>query len=467
MQELYFHNTLTGKKEPFHPVGGTAAVKIYSCGPTVYDFAHIGNFRTNIFQDLLVRVFEHFGYRVEQVMNITDVDDKTIAGSIREGISLQEYTKKYTAAFLEDLDALRIKRPRHMPRATECIGDMQELIQTLIDNGHAYASNGSVYFKIDTFPGYGKLSKKKLDQNIQGARIESDEYEKDNLSDFVLWKAKKEGEPSWPSPWGDGRPGWHIECSAMSMKYFGATFDMHTGGEDLVFPHHENEIAQSEAATGKPYAAWWLHAKFLLVDGEKMSKSKGNFYTLRGLLAKGYDPVSIRYLLLSHNYRQPLNFTLDGIEQAKKAVQRINECMCRVTERLPDAGGNEDAHLAEVLQGDYRDFEWCLSDDLNVAQALAIIFDVIKKVNHAFDNNRVNEAAHREMKRFFAMVNEILAVQCDKKTAIPADISALADARAEARTAKNWVEADRLRNELDARGWVIKDTKDGYTVERK
>ncbi|HNV85598.1 MAG TPA: cysteine--tRNA ligase, partial [Candidatus Omnitrophota bacterium] len=313
---IRFFNTLTGKKEDFVPLkNGT--VGMYTCGPTVYDYAHIGNFRTFIFEDLLRRFLGCAGYVVRHVMNITDVDDKTIAGANRERKTLEEFTAKYIQAFNEDLKALNIREPSCQPRATQEIGEMQKLIGRLIQKDVAYANDGSVYFRVGAFPGYGKLSKKNLEENISGARVDVDEYEKEIASDFVLWKKTKPGEPSWDSPWGPGRPGWHIECSAMSMKYLGESFDIHAGGEDLVFPHHENEIAQSEAATGvSPFARFWLHSKFLLADGEKMSKSKGNFYTLRDLLEKGHDPMAIRYALLCVHYRSPLNFTLEGLREA-------------------------------------------------------------------------------------------------------------------------------------------------------
>lgn len=466
MQEIHFHNTLTAQKELFKSRNNNK-VKIYSCGPTVYDYAHIGNFRTNVFQDLLRRSLDFFGYDVEHVMNITDVDDKTIAGSIRESLSLSAYTQRYTEAFFEDLDALRIKRPHHLPRATACIDDMLHLVQSLIDKGHAYESNGSVYFKIDTCKEYGKLSHKNLDQNIQGARIESDEYEKDNLSDFVLWKAQKEGEPAWTSPWGEGRPGWHIECSAMSMKYFGATFDIHTGGEDLVFPHHENEIAQSEAYSGEKYVNYWLHCKFLMVDGEKMSKSKGNFYTLRDLLATGCDPVSIRYLLLSHNYRHPLNFTLDGVEQAKKSVQRINECIKRV-ESLDRARLLEmepaDHMLSKEINEDVQKFKQFLADDLNIAQALAALFWCVSRVNKALDQDHFSKEAYDATVEMIRLVDAILDVRREEN-AIPEDIQSLAAQRQQARHDKNWAESDRLRDLLNEKGWMIKDSKDGFELE--
>ncbi|MBN1494104.1 MAG: cysteine--tRNA ligase [Candidatus Omnitrophica bacterium] len=465
MNKIAFFNTLKKRQEIFSPLKKNR-VTMYSCGPTVYDYAHIGNFRTYIFQDLLRRFLEYCGYTVIQVMNITDVDDKTIAGANREGVTLAEYTAKYTDAFLEDLARLNIERPEHMPRATESIDDMITMIQTLIKKKHAYESNGSVYFKIDTFKHYGKLSGKDLAMNIQGARIDSDEYEKDNLSDFVLWKAKKEGEPSWESPFGPGRPGWHIECSAMSMKEFGATFDMHTGGEDLIFPHHENEIAQSEACTGKPFVRYWLHCKFLLVDGEKMSKSKGNFYTLRDLIAKGHDPISIRYLLLSHNYRQPLNFTLEGIEQSKKAVQRINEFIKRMESHKVNNAISDEGDVLERVTACKAAFCDALADDLNIAEALAQLFNAVRIINNFADTNQIGKRTMQEIEEFITMIDAIIAVRTEHDVEVPNEILELVNGRQKARQERNFAEADRLRDLLTQKGWIVKDTKDGPVPER-
>jgi cysteinyl-tRNA synthetase len=463
--DLYFYNTLTKKKERFEPIK-KKTVTMYSCGPTVYDFAHIGNFRTYIFQDLLRRFFEYCGFNVQQVMNITDVDDKTIAGANKAGVTLGEYTKKYTQAFLDDLESLKIERPEKMPTATGSIDDMISMIKTLIAKGHAYESNGSVYFKIDTFKDYGKLSGKDLAMNIQGARIDSDEYEKENLSDFVLWKAKKEGEPSWDSPFGTGRPGWHIECSAMSMKTFGTTFDMHTGGEDLIFPHHENEIAQSEACTGKPFVHYWLHCKFLLVNGEKMSKSKGNFYTLRDLVQQGHDPISIRYLLLSHNYRQPLNFTLEGIEQSKRAVQRINEFIRRMEEyKISGVIKDEAQALEQIVQ--YRTkFMTALSDDLNIAEALAEMFNGIKFINNLADTDQIGKRSMKAISDLVAMLDSVLCVRMETANSVPSEIVALVEGRQQARKTKDFAEADRIRDLLAEKGWTVKDTKGGPKPEK-
>ena len=330
---MQLFNTFTRNKQEFHKKPGQK-VTLYTCGPTVYDYAHIGNFRSFVFEDLLRRFLEFKGCDVNHVMNITDVDDKTIAGANREGKQLQEFTAKYIDAFREDLKMLNIFEPNganpkyrlNQPRATEEIPAMIELIGQLEKSGHAYANDGSVYYRVASFDKYGKLSNKKLEQNIQGARVDVDEYDKEHGSDFVLWKKAKEGEPTWDSPWGKGRPGWHIECSAMSVKHLGQPIDIHAGGEDLIFPHHENEIAQSEAASGSEFVKLWLHCKFLLVNGEKMSKSKGNFYTLRDLLAQGHDPMAIRYALLAVHYRTPLNFTMDSLKEAAEVIKRLDDC---------------------------------------------------------------------------------------------------------------------------------------------
>ncbi len=329
-----FYNTLTRRVEEFEPLEA-GRVRMYTCGPTVHDHTHIGNFRTFVWEDLLRRSLEHLGYEVTQVMNITDVDDKTIRKSLAEGVSLAEYTERYTRSFFEGLDLLKVKRAEHYPRATAHIPEMIRIIEVLRDKGMTYDSQGSIYYRIASFPGYGRLSGVERRELLDGARIDSDEYEKESARDFALWKSSKPGEPAWDSPFGAGRPGWHIECSAMSIKYLGETFDIHTGGVDNIFPHHENEIAQSEAYTGKPFVRYWLHAAHLMVESEKMAKSLGNFFTLRELLEKGYDARAIRWLLLGTHYRRNLNFTFDGIAQAAREVGRLDDFRRRVEE----AGG--------------------------------------------------------------------------------------------------------------------------------
>ena len=336
---LRFHDTLTRQEQAFEPLH-PGEVRLYTCGPTVYDFAHIGNFRTYLWEDLLRRHLKLRGYRVTQVMNLTDVDDKTIANAHAAGLSLDDYTKKFIDAFFEDLDALGIERAEHYPRATAFIPQMVRLAQRLLEKGHVYESRGSLYFKISTFPQYGRLSHLDAAAGAGQARIDSDEYDKDNPRDFAVWKAPKDGEPFWQTDLGPGRPGWHMECSAMSMQLLGETFDIHTGGVDNIFPHHENEIAQSEAATGKPFVRYWMHAAHLIVDGEKMSKSRGNFFTLRDLAGRGYDMRVIRFMLLSVHYRKPLNFTFEGLSQARAALGRLDDLALRLDEVAPALDGS-------------------------------------------------------------------------------------------------------------------------------
>lgn len=438
---------------------------MYTCGPTVYDYAHIGNFRAYIFEDLLRRYLKYKGYSVLHVMNVTDIDDKTINGASEAGVSLNEYTQKYIEAFFEDLDALKIERAEHYPRATEHIKEMIDLIQVLLDKGIAYESDGAIYYKIEKFSAYGKLSKKDIDKNIIGARVDHDEYERDDARDFVLWKKHKDGEPSWEAPFGKGRPGWHIECSAMSMKYLGETFDIHTGGEDNIFPHHENEIAQSEGATGKQFVKYWLHCKFLLVNNEKMAKSKGNFYTLRGLLDKDYSPMAIRYLLLSHNYRQPLNFTLEGIEQAQASINRIRDFIQRVKEcRLSDIGYG---CCSVPIRDARKAFEDALNDDLNIAQAIVPILGLISFVNREIEAQTISQVDKEELLSFFDAIDSVLGILPDTDDTVPTEIQTLADERQKARKKKDFAKADEIREKIDSLGWVIEDTPQGARIKKK
>src|ERR1700726_4162120 len=355
-----FHNTLSGQTEPFVPLVA-GEVRSYTCGPTVYDFAHIGNFRTFVFQDVLRRYLKSRGYRVIQVMNLTDVDDRIIQKAAAAGVSIREYTEKYIQAYLDDRRALNLEPPEHIARATEHIDDMVELIQRLTAKGFTYTSDGSTYFRISKFPSYGKLSKIDVAGMQTGARVDMDRYDKDNARDFALWKAPKPGEHFWETPIGPGRPGWHIECSAMAMKFLGETLDIHTGGIDLAFPHHENEIAQSEAATGKPFVRYWMHAEHLLVEGEKMSKSLGNFFTLRDLFAKGYKPSALRFALASVPYRRQLNFTFDGLQQAASAVERLRNFADRLAQGKFAPG--RQPGMAERIAKAAEDFDAGLSDD--------------------------------------------------------------------------------------------------------
>ncbi|MEE9234779.1 MAG: cysteine--tRNA ligase, partial [Candidatus Acidoferrales bacterium] len=383
---LRFYNTLTGKVEEFRPLEA-GRVRMYTCGPTVYDFAHIGNFRTFVFQDILRRLLKARGYQLLQVMNITDVDDRTIENSLQAGVTLREYTEKYTRAFLQDMELLSLEKPEKIVRATEHIEDMVALIQRLLEKDVAYQApegpGGSYYFRIRNFPPYGRLSKIDLSGIRAGARVDVQEYEKSDPRDFALWKAPKPGEPSWETPLGSGRPGWHIECSAMSMKYLGESFDLHTGGIDLTFPHHENEIAQSEAATGKPFVRTWIHCEHLLVEGERMAKSKGNFYTLRDLLAQGHKPSAIRYLLASVPHGKQLNFTFDGLHQAAQSVERLRNFRRRLqTEKFPP--GTSDKLAARIARA-VQEFDQALDDDLNTAEALAALFNLVRDANTAMD----------------------------------------------------------------------------------
>src|ERR1700724_1623576 len=404
------YNTLSGKIEDFHPLDDNR-VRMYACGPTVYDYGHIGNFRTFIAVDLLYRFLRQSGYDVRYVMNITDVDDKIIRNAARDGVSVQQYTAKFIQAFLDDSTTMGIEPPV-LVRATEHINAMADFIAELVKKGFAYRTDdGSYYFRIAKFPEYGKLSKKDFAGMTDGARVDVDEYEKDSARDFALWKAPKKGEASWESEIGPGRPGWHIECSVMSMAELGETFDLHAGGEDLVFPHHENEIAQSESFTGKPFAHFWFHARFLLVEGEKMSKSLGNFFTLRDLVLKGHKPSSIRYLLASVPYRNQLNFTFDGLKQASVSVERLRNFYVRLTEgHFADGSSDEIQALAHEAIDRMRA---ALDDDLNTAQAQAAIFEMVRGVNSALDAKLIKKGDVPPLLEALAKFDEILAVLKD------------------------------------------------------
>lgn len=461
---MRFYNTLTGKKEEFIPIR-KGMVGMYTCGPTVYDFAHIGNFRAYIFEDLLRRYLKLKGYRVRQVMNITDVDDKTINHANAEGLSLGEFTKKYTDAFFEDLKTLKIEPAEFYPKATEHIKDMVRLVKRLLKKGYAYKSDGSIYFRISRFKDYGRLSKIDPSQMKSGIRVDLDEYGKEDLRDFALWKkVSKAGEPFWDTVIGKGRPGWHIECSAMSMKYLGEKFDIHTGGEDNIFPHHENEIAQSEAATGKRFVNCWMHCRFLLVSGEKMAKSKGNYLTLRDLLAKGYDPRAIRYLLLSTHYRMPLNFTLEGIEQGASTIDGLIDFLQRVRAYRGKASYNE--QLAKEVAKASADFDQAMDDDLNISQALASAFELVKVVNVAMEEGYASEENLHQVYDLFMRWDKLLDVLKWAPDAIPEEIEDLIRKREEARRKKDYELADRIRQELGSLGIILEDTKEGVRWKR-
>src|SRR5215472_4916388 len=404
--DIRFHDTLTDRLEPLQPVHKDE-VRIYTCGPTVYDFAHIGNFRTFVFQDVLRRFLRSAGYRVLQVMNLTDVDDRIIANAAAAKLTLREYTEKYVEAFLEDMRSLNLEMPEEVVRATDHIDDMVALIERLTQKGFTYPSDGSIYYRIAKFPDYGKLSKIDVSGMKAGARGDTDRYEKDDVRDFALWKAPKPGEFFWETAVGPGRPGWHIECAAMSMKYLGETLEIHTGGIDLAFPHHENEIAESEAATGKQFAKLWLHAEHLIIEGEKMSKSLGNFYTLRDLFAKGYQPSTIRFLLLSVPYNRQLNFTLDGLKQAESSVERMRNFVARL--KVQKFGPGSNPEMTKRAEKAEKDFDAALADDLNTAVALAAVFDLIRDANTAMDRGEfLQQGAPRlvaAMERFDAILS--------------------------------------------------------------
>ncbi|HOC41953.1 MAG TPA: cysteine--tRNA ligase [Thermoanaerobaculales bacterium] len=465
--QLHLYNTLTRRLEPFASLEPGHA-RVYTCGPTIYDYSHIGNFRTFLFEDILRRTLRLFGYRVTQVMNLTDVDDKTIRGASAEGVSLREYTDRYAAAFFQDLDTLRVERAERYPRATDHIPGMVELVRRLEAAGHTYRSEGSVYFRIASFPGYGKLSGVRPGSNLAGARVDADEYEKEDARDFVLWKAAKPGEPAWETALGPGRPGWHLECSAMSMEALGESFDIHCGGVDNIFPHHENEIAQSEGATGRPFARYWLHAEHLTVEGEKMAKSLGNFFTLRDLLERGHDPLAIRYLLISVPYRQKLNFTFDGLHAAGQALERVANTLRRL-EHSP-AAASAGALAADDVAGFRLRFRAALADDLNTARALAELHDLLRAVNTALDGGGISGLVREELARAMAEADSVLGVLPARAGAAAdgdAEVAGLVEERTAARAARDFARADAIRARLAEIGVVIEDTPHGTVWHRK
>ncbi len=456
---IQFFNTLTGKKEPFNSIS-PGEVKLYTCGPTVYDYPHIGNFRAYVFEDLLKRFLVFMDYGVIHVMNITDVDDKTIRGSNAQGVTLQEFTKKYTEAFFEGLRTLNIIPADYYPRATEHIPEMVEMIKGLIEKGYAYEKDGSVYFSIAKFPEYGRLSKIKIGELRAGQRIESDEYEKESIHDFALWKYKKEGEPFWETEIGPGRPGWHIECSVMSSKYLGQTFDIHCGGVDNIFPHHENEIAQSEAYSGKKFVNYWLHCHHLIVEGEKMSKSKGNFYTLQDLLQRHVDPLALRFLLLSTHYRKTLNFTFEALDQAKSSVERMKDFIFELKNRTFEEGENK--KIAKLLEETRQKFVKGLSDDLNISVSLTALFELIKKVNTLIPKGKVFKKNTEDLVAFFQSSNSVLAVLPEaREETLSTEAMEKIKLREEARSRKDYKLADQIRAELLQQGIILEDTKEG------
>lgn len=464
---LRFFNTLTRRRMRFVPLE-KGKVKMYTCGPTVYDFAHIGNFRTFIFQDLLRRWLEYRGFKVTQVMNLTDVDDRTIKASRENGIPLGVHTKQFIDAFLEHKRKLNIQDAEYYPRATEHIEEMVAFVKKLMEKGYAYkAEDGSIYYDISKFKDYGKLSRMKLKELKAGARVKVDSYEKEQAWDFALWKAwdEADGNVFWTTEIGKGRPGWHLECSVMSMKYLGETLDIHSGGVDLIFPHHENEIAQSEAVTGKRFVNYWLHGAFLMVEGERMAKSLGNYYTVKDLLDKGYSPMGIRYLLLSTHYRQQLNFTFEGVKAAEKAVERLGVFNERLTEIDGKPVGNE---LKTLLKTTRKDFETALDDDLNITKALATLFDFVREVNRMIDQGKVSRKEARTVHDLMMRFDKVLALMSEeKKELLPKEIEELIQKREAARKAKDWKTADEIRQSLHEKGIILEDTTAGVKWRKK
>ena len=492
---LRLYNTLSGKIEDFHPLDGNR-VRMYACGPTVYDYGHIGNFRTFIAVDLLYRFLRQSGYDVRYVMNITDVDDKIIRNSARDGVTVQQYTAKFTQAFLEDSATLSIEQPI-LVRATEHINAMAIFIAQLVTKGFAYRTeDGSYYFRIAKFPEYGKLSKKDFAGMTDGARVDLDEYEKDSARDFALWKAPKPGEASWDTAIGPGRPGWHIECSVMSMEQLGPSFDLHAGGEDLIFPHHENEIAQSESLSGQQFARYWFHARFLLVEGQKMSKSLGNFFTIRDLVLRGHKPSSIRWLLTQVPYRNQLNFTFDGLKSAASSVEKLRNFRFRLTSTQFPAGATPP--MEQLADETITQMKSALDDDLNTAEAQAAMFDMLRKANTALDAAEVRQDDVNPLLRALGKFDQIFGVLKDddqskmkaildwaraegrEKEVSPelleiAGSAQLADEQVNqklaqmeaARKTRNFKASDALRAELTAAGIIVENTKDGVRWRRK
>jgi cysteinyl-tRNA synthetase len=453
------YNTISRRVEdlePLHP----PKITVYSCGPTVYDYAHIGNFRTFVSVDFLRRFLKWEGYDVLSVMNITDIDDKTIKRSAEEGVELKTVTERFTKYFFEDLATLNCGEADIYPKATEHIGEMLDICRELEKNGLTYVSGGSLYFRIGAFANYGKLSRVDKEGILEGARVDQDEYEKESARDFVLWKAKKGDEPSWESPWGEGRPGWHLECSAMSRKYLGERFDIHTGGVDLVFPHHENEIAQSEGASGLSPVKYWFHIEFLLVNGEKMSKSKGNFFTLRDLLEKGLDAQAIRYLLLSVPYRRQLNFTIEGVESARSALRRLQG----FRERLDDYGGQtlpQDGAKAMEIKKFAAGFKESLENDLNTAEALASLFEAVREANTLMDNKEMSREAYDASQELLGNFEVLFGIKLSTDSTLEEEVEKKIGERENARKCKDYALADSIRDELKNRGIILEDTPKG------
>ena len=459
---IHIYNTLTRKKQPLQPITKDT-IRMYTCGPTIYDYAHIGNFRAFIFEDLLKRWLRYRGLTVTHIMNLTDVDDKTIRGSQKQQQPLKQYTDFYAKAFFEDIKALNVEPADCYPRATEHIPEMVTLINRLTEKGYAYkGEDGSTYYAINKFKNYGKLARIKIAELKKGARVKVDEYAKEEAQDFALWKSwtQEDGNVFWETELGKGRPGWHIECSAMSMKYLGETFDIHCGGVDNMFPHHENEIAQSEAATGKPFVHYWMHNEHLFVEGKKMSKRFGNFYTLRDLLAKGFDPIAIRYLLLSTHYRQQFNFTFEGLDAAKSAVERLRNFVRRLQDANGEGNSEQTAALTRKVQTSFTE---AMDDDLNISVALAALFDFVREANNLLDANAVSNEEAKQVNAVIMGFDKVIGVigETQTETALPTEAEDLIKQREEARKNKDWKTADAIRQQLKEMGIIIEDTAQG------
>ncbi|MBV9130777.1 MAG: cysteine--tRNA ligase [Verrucomicrobia bacterium] len=462
---IQFYNTYSRRLEAFEPID-PPNVKVYTCGPTVYSFAHIGNFRAYVFEDLLQRHLEARGFQVERVMNLTDVDDKTIRGSREAGISLPEFTARYKKSFFEDIDSLRIKRATHFPAATgpENLAKMIEMIEQLLQEDIAYqAEDGSIYFRISKYPDYGKLAHLNLAELKPSGRIQSDEYEKENIGDFALWKAwdEKDGSVGWETPWGKGRPGWHIECSAIANRILGPEIDIHCGGVDNIFPHHEAEIAQSESVNRKKFVRYWLHNAHLFVEGQKMSKSLGNFFTLRDLLDKGFSGRELRYALIRVNYRLPLNFTFDGLGEARQSLLRIDEWIRRL-----QAIAGQAVQDPEFSAAKSNGFFAALDEDLNISAALAKLFNQIRETNRLVDHGQLTAGQAAALLNWWEQINQVLQLHEDTES-VPKNVATLLGKRAQARADRNWSRSDTIRIEIESLGWHIKDTKDGQQLIKK
>jgi len=462
---LRLTNTLTWRQEPFEPLE-PGHVRMYSCGPTVYGPAHVGNFRAFVFADLLGRYLRWSGYRLTWVMNITDVDDKIIRGAAREGVAIDDLTARYTSTFIKDMRRLRITNPDVMPRATEHIPAMVELIERLLASGHAYRSeDGSIFFRIASWPSYGRLARLDPAQQRVGERVEADEYGKDDVRDFALWKAAKEGEPAWDTAIGRGRPGWHIECSTMSMAYLGSTFDIHTGGVDLVFPHHEDEIAQSEAATGKPFVRYWLHNAHLQMGGQKMAKSEGNIERPDDVYARGYSPRVLRYTLSAVQYRAPLEFGDESLQAAAAATERLSRSLAALDAYRSDSA--DDPSLPDLLAGARARFSAALDDDLNVSAALGAVFELVRGLNRRVDDRALSTPDAALAAAFLRDLDTVLAVmEDDREDGLSGEEEALMEQRSAARAGRDWAASDRLRDELAGRGILVEDTRDGQRWRR-